>query len=159
MNNMYALIRNGYVLEIKDLTQEEYRVLIKTYDNIVDITDLNPIPEIGWVLSGNKIIELPLKDRLAKQQLEQREFGTELVMKLIDMVGTKNLELSATGSTVNVSSILTSLNSIMSLLQTGALKTARGLLVYYKPSFTVYQDVFQFGVDEITKFLTERGWE
>lgn len=156
---MYALVRNGYVLEIKDLTEEEYRILIKIYDNIIDITNEDPVPQVGWILSGNKLIELPLKDKLARQQLEQREFGTQLVMKLIDMVGTKNLELSASGSTVNVSSILTSLNSIMSLLQTGALKTARGLLVYYKPSFAVYQDVFQFGVDEITKFLTERGWE
>lgn len=156
---MYALVRNGYVLEIKDLTEEEYKILIRVYDNIIDITNTDPVPQVGWILSGNKLIELPLKDKLARQQLEQREFGTQLVMKLIDMVGTKNLELSASGNAVNVSSILTSLNSIMSLLHTGALKTARGLLVYYKPSFTVYQDVFQFGTDEITKFLTERGWE
>jgi hypothetical protein len=156
---MYALIRNGYVVEIKTLTQEEYHVLIKLYDNIVDVTNMNPIPEVGWVLRGNQIIELPIKEKLAKQQAEQRQFGTELVVKLVDMVGAKNLELSINGTTPNVSSILSSLNSIMGLLQTGALKTARGLLVYYKPSFVVYEEVFQFGINEISKFLSDRGWE
>lgn len=156
---MYALIRNGYVIEIKALTQEEYHILIKLYDNIVDITNSDPTPEVGWVLRGNQIIELPIKEKLAKQQSEQREFGAELVIKLVDMVGAKNLELSINGTTPNVSSILSSLNSIMGLLQTGALKTARGLLVYYKPSFVVYEDVFKFGIDEISKFLANRGWE
>lgn len=156
---MYALIRNGYVIEIKPLTQEEYHLLIKLYDNIVDITNMNPSPEIGWVLRGNQIIELPIKEKLAKQQSEQRQFGTDLVVKLVDMVGAKNLELSINGTTPNVSSILSSLNSIMGLLQTGALKTARGLLVYYKSSFIVYQEVFDFAISEINKFLADRGWE
>lgn len=155
---MYALVRNGYVLEIKDLTEEEYRVLIKAYDNIIDITNADPVPQIGWILSGNKLIELPLKDKLAKQQLEQRQFGADLVTKLIDLVGTKNLELAMNGSVLNVGSILSSLNSIMALLQTGALKTARTAMQQVKGSFALYSDIFDYGINEITVFLTERGY-
>lgn len=155
---MYALVRNGYVLEIKDLTEEEYRVLIKAYDNIIDITNADPVPQIGWILSGNKLIELPLKDKLAKQQLEQRQFGADLVTKLIDLVGTKNLELAMNGSVLNVGSILSSLNSIMALLQTGALKTARTVMQQVKGSFALYSDIFDYGINEITVFLTERGY-
>jgi len=155
---MYALVRNEYVLEIKDLTEEEYRVLIKAYDNIIDITNADPVPQIGWILSGNKLIELPLKDKLAKQQLEQRQFGADLVTKLIDLVGTKNLELAMNGSVLNVGSILSSLNSIMALLQTGALKTARTVMQQVKGSFALYSDIFDYGINEITVFLTERGY-
>jgi hypothetical protein len=62
------------------------------------------------------------------------------------------------GNTPNVGSILSSLNSVMALLQTGALKTARSAMQQAKNGFILYVDIFDYAIEEITIFLTERGY-
>jgi hypothetical protein len=75
------------------------------------------------------------------------------------MVGTINLTLSSQGQVVNVSTLLTNLMTVKMLLETGALKTARSLCMFYKPQFTTYSNVFQHAIDEVTRYLHQKGWD
>lgn len=49
---MIALIKNGIVEEIKELTTEEIEALSNEYSNIVDLSSANPYPEVGWSFNG-----------------------------------------------------------------------------------------------------------
>lgn len=156
---MYALIRNNNVLEIMELTESKYHIMIRNYDSIIDISNANPMPEVGWVLRGNILQPLSLSERAFLQQNSQRQFGVNLSNQLVDLVGARNLELAFQGSNPNVSSMLTALGSILSLLQTGALKTARTAMLGYKNSFIPYVDIFELGINNITTFLQDHGWD
>lgn len=156
---MYALIRNNNVLEIMELSEEQYHIMIRNYDSIIDISNIDPIPEVGWVLRGNILQPLSLQERAFLQQNSQRQFGELLSNKLVDLVGARNLELTFQGSSPNVSSMLTALGGILSLLQTGALKTARSAMLGYKNSFIPYIDIFELGINDITSFLQQNGWD
>lgn len=50
-----ALILSGQVSDVRELTEEQYQANIQYYEAIIDITDLNPQPVIGWVLVGNTL--------------------------------------------------------------------------------------------------------
>jgi hypothetical protein len=45
------------------------------------------------------------------------------------------------------------------LLDTGALKTARGFMQNCANNYPAYADIINFGINEITQFLQSRGWE
>jgi hypothetical protein len=138
----YAFIRNGIVLLVDTINEEDYINHIREWDAIikVDTSVMNPRP--GWILFGNEQI-----------------FGNNLALELVNMVGTINLTLSSQGQIVDVATLLSNLMSVKMLLETGALKTARGLCAFYKPRFTVYSNVFQYAIDEITKYLQAKGWD
>ena len=52
-----ALIKNNTVKSIVDVsTEEEAQEYAHNNDAIIDITDISPQPQIGWFLSGNKLI-------------------------------------------------------------------------------------------------------
>jgi len=88
-----------------------------------------------------------------------REFGEPLAKEAVDRVGGKNLELEALGTPVDTTALLQQLSSVKALLETGSLKTARNLVVYLKPSFAFYEEVFQYVADSITAFLQGGGYE
>lgn len=54
---MFAIINNNLVEEIKTLTELEYHELAKTSQLIIDISSLNPVPQVGWILNGNTLVE------------------------------------------------------------------------------------------------------
>jgi len=47
-----AMVLNGIVAEIRDLTDEESQTEGANFSNVVDITNANPFPEVGWVFNG-----------------------------------------------------------------------------------------------------------
>lgn len=52
-----ALIKNNTVKSIVDVsTEEEAQSYANTNEAIIDITDISPQPQVGWFLSGNKLI-------------------------------------------------------------------------------------------------------
>lgn len=54
---MIALIKNGIVEEIKEMTNEEIiEASSGGYSNIVDITNYIPYPSIGWNFDGVKFL-------------------------------------------------------------------------------------------------------
>lgn len=78
-----ALVSNGIVVEIKEVTLEEIQEISNLYSNIVDITNSNPCPQVGWSFNGAilipptgttaqvsmKITKLALRQRLTVQEL------------------------------------------------------------------------------------------
>jgi hypothetical protein len=151
----YAFIKNGVVQLVEDINAEEYPNHIPHWDSIIDVTNLIHEPKIGWIVFNNVLVAVSPEE----QQRVQQIYGTNLALELVNKVGTINLTMASQGETVNVASLLNSLASIKMLLETGALKTARGLCTYYKPQYPAYANVFQLAETEITNFLTERGWQ
>ena len=56
--NKYALLQNNIVVEIKDFNDEEIIEALSDakYNQIIDITNDNPTPGIGWMFNGSVII-------------------------------------------------------------------------------------------------------
>jgi hypothetical protein len=158
----YAFLQNNVVVKIESITDEQYLDESRIYQLIVDIEDQIPLPQVGWTLNGNALISglsgyTP--EELDKiQQQKQREFGAKLALNLVDMMGSKNLTLTRQGEVVNVSNLLTQLNSIKALLETGAVKTAKGLIMYIYASFPVYQPILDYALFEINTFLANNGY-
>lgn len=52
-----ALIKNSAVKSVVDVsTEEEAQELAQQNEAIIDITTLSPQPQVGWFLSGNKLV-------------------------------------------------------------------------------------------------------
>lgn len=150
----YAFIRNGVVLLVEEIASEEYQNHAAHWDSIVNVSNLATEPKVGWIVFGNVI--LPVDP--GEQQRVQQIYGANLALELVNMVGTINLTMASQGETVNVASLLNSLMSVKMLLETGALKTARSLCVYYKPAYPAYSNVFDRGITSVTEFLISKGW-
>jgi hypothetical protein len=140
---------------VEDIDSEEYANHIPHWDSIIDVSALINEPKIGWIVFNNVLVAVSPEE----QQKVQQIYGANLALELVNKVGTINLTMASQGETVNVASLLSSLASIKMLLETGALKTARGLCTYYKPQYPAYSNVFHFAEVEITNFLIVRGWQ
>lgn len=66
----YAILHNNMIADIKELTDEEVQSFVYTADvqQIVDITNDNPQPLIGWVFTGNSF--RPPSGSLAKRNMK-----------------------------------------------------------------------------------------
>ena len=98
-------------------------------------------------------------DNSEEQQIKQRAFGIRLSGKLVDMVGAINLDLTKAGTPPNVAAVLSNLQAIKALLDTGALKTARGLCASVKSQYPDYISVFDYCINLVTQFLIENNYE
>lgn len=93
------------------------------------------------------------------QQKHQREWGQVYILVLIDKVGARNLYLASQGQTVDVAALLVALGGVKELLNTGALKTAIGLLTYHRPNYAAYDDIFEEAISAISGFLVANGYQ
>ena len=160
---LHAFLKDNKVIKVEsveNVSSDE----IREYQLVIDIEDDTSMPQVGWILDGNKLLpnssqSLSIPERAKLQQTHQRLFGEKLAKELVDLVGAKNLELSMGGNSPNVASLLSSLGGILSLLQTGALKTARGIMVSSTAAFPAYSEVFSLGVSEISSFLEANEYE
>lgn len=51
-----ALIQDNVVVSIVDATDDTIAEISAKYQNAIDITDFNPMPDVGWILRGNQLI-------------------------------------------------------------------------------------------------------
>jgi hypothetical protein len=52
-----ALVRNGVVeKDPEDMTDEQINEVSSYYENIVDVTNDNPLPKAGWIFNGSKCV-------------------------------------------------------------------------------------------------------
>ena len=53
-----ALLKNNIVVEVKDLSGEELSLIEQSneYQQLVDISNDNPSPCVGWIFNGSQII-------------------------------------------------------------------------------------------------------
>lgn len=155
----HALINNSVVTSIVDIEDGEYSQYISTNDMVIDIEDTTPQPVIGWVMTGNKL-EIPIgsSDREAfEEELNERKcvFGKELAGVSVNKIGARNKILNKNGT--QVIALLTQLLGVKSLMETGALGTARSSCVQLKAVYTEYADIFQYVIDEINLFEQANG--
>lgn len=93
------------------------------------------------------------------RQRDQREWGGQRIATFIDKMGQRNLELISQGSAVNISSLATDNLGLKTLIETGALSTARDLCTQLKVKYPTHEDIYQYAIDSITEFLIERGYQ
>lgn len=162
MSRKHAVLQNNVVSEILLLEEEQVSAKAKEVEAIIDIEDTIPRPEVGWVLSGNTLIQPTqnlTSDQLdSYQQTAQRLFGLKLLPSAVDRVGARNLKLAREATPADVVSLANQMASIKLLLEGGALKTARTVCLMIKPSFPLHADILQAVADEITNFLQTNGW-
>lgn len=155
-----AIIQDNVVVEIRELSAEQ---MVSRENLIIDIEDSAPQAQVGWVLEGNSLrpasATVSDDERRATQQRVQREFGQRLSPLVVDKVGARNLALSEQGANVDIISLASQMQAVKLLLETGALKTARGLCASIKPAFPHHADIIQSCIDDITSFLLVAGYE
>lgn len=151
----HAFLKNNVVQLVDEIDEESYALHIKQWDAIINIEGMSPEPVKGWILRGNSLIAV---DPQEQQQLQQI-FGAWLALELVNKMGTRNLTLASQGQSVNVAAVLSSVGPVKALLETGSLKTARTIIQMSSPSFPQYQDIFNFGIHEISRFLSDKGWD
>lgn len=150
----YALVNNTVITNIIESEDFNYAEYSKSNHMVIDITDLIPTPQIGWILNGNQL-ELPLgvSDR-EKMEIDlnrrKREFGTVISNMCIDKIGARNKILNKNGT--QVTALLTALLGVKSLLETGALGTARYACTQLKLVYTEYSDIFDYVINEVNAF-------
>lgn len=157
----YAILKEGFVEEIKVMSDSE---VSEISNMIVDIQDVIPEPQIGWFLLGNRLVPANIEQMSSDeydsyQQTAQRKYGLILLPKLVDMVGARNLKLTRESTPVDVAALAGQMASVKLLLETGALKTVRGLCFSLKPIFPLHADILQHAVDEISNFLSVNDFE
>lgn len=155
----YAGVNNEIIVAIIDEDEDNYCTLNKTYNLVIDITDMSPSPAIGWVLNGNKLEYPQNQSDLEKLEYELADkkttFGINLARTAIVKIGVRNKILLKTGPQVAV--IVTNLLPIKLLLDTGALGTARYSCVQLKSVYTEYADIFDQVINEINIFESTFG--
>lgn len=157
----YAVINNNTVTQVLQLDEEACVELSKN-NQVVDIEDLIPRPEVGWTLNGNHLdpqsSNMSNDELDAFQQKAQRLFGLYLLPLATDKVGARNLKLTRESVSVDVASLAAQMASIKILLEGGALKTVRGLCLSTKPAFPNHVDILDWIISEINNFLIKNGW-
>lgn len=155
----YALVNNSMITKIVEVEEDGFSELIRSNEMVIDITDDVPQPTIGWVLNGNKL-EIP-QNFSSREQFEielnsrKAEFGSKLAKAAVDRIGARNKILNKNGS--QVISLLTQLLGIKSLLETGALGTARYSCMQLKTTYTEYADIFDEVISQINNFESNFG--
>jgi hypothetical protein len=155
-----AIIKDNVVIDVRDLSESEMASPSLT---VVDIEDSAPLVSVGWVLEGNTLRPGPTllsdEERRAQQQRLQRLFGQKLSPIVVDLVGARNLALSEQGANVDIVALATQMQAVKLLLETGALKTARGLCAVIKPAFPHHEDIIEKCIQDISDFLVSAGYE
>lgn len=77
---LYALIRENIVTGIADLSESDIQILSHNYPTIMDITNLTPQPQIGWVFDGVDIVGASPSMKITKLGMRQRFTFSELIL-------------------------------------------------------------------------------
>lgn len=159
MVRKYALLNNNVISKIIECEDSSLQGLSSGNDLTIDITDMQPQPFVGWVLSGNKL-EIPqgLSDRETfEEKLNDLKstFGAALSRKCTNKIGARNKILNKSGE--QVVTLLNTLLGVRFLLEGGALGTARYSCSQLKLAYTEYADIFDYVINEINKFEQSNG--
>jgi dsDNA-binding SOS-regulon protein len=100
------------------------------------------------LLSEQETLEISLAKK-------KREYGLYISNELIERLGARNKILGLTGT--QVTQMLTQLAGVRSLLETGALGTARGYMGQFRAAFPSHSDIFTAGINDINIFEQENG--
>jgi hypothetical protein len=74
-----ALVLNGVVESIKELSSEEIQSLATHYETILEIDDMNPEPQVGWVFDGDELKD-PSAQATAKRHITRGAFRSRFTI-------------------------------------------------------------------------------
>jgi len=80
-----ALIRNGIVIEVRDVSEDELtNEFVNSWSQVIDVTNENPAPESGWHVSGVTFtpppgVVAPSAKRITKLALRNRLLFNEKI--------------------------------------------------------------------------------
>jgi hypothetical protein len=163
MSKTYALVSDYAVQKLLELTEDEVQVFGRVFQNVIDCDGIVPTPQVGWKFDGRNF--LPPTDGLSEegvleaQCVVQRQFGQKMVLNAVDRIGARNLLLINNGVPIDIPALLTQMMPVKILLETGALKTARGALVQIKQILPTHADILDGAIVNITQFLVTNGYE
>lgn len=164
MSRLHAYIKDYVVVKIKEIDEDQYFLDLPAYDTIVDVHDYSIAPEIGWKMVGGKILPddsqspSPLES-MVYQQTHQRLFGQKLLIQATDRVGIYHFYLASIGQSVDLAAFGSAMIGLKTLLEGGALKTARGMLIQTKIAMPGYAEIFDWVIAEISNFLAANSYE
>lgn len=151
----YALVNNNTVTEVMNLEDADYPRIAAVNQMIVDIEDVSPVPQVGWVLVGNALQStsaLPIEEILRAKVKKAREFGTATAADAVDRIGASNILSGKTEA--QIIEIMVLLDPIKKLMEGGALNTAKTQLLLVKPSvFVELHPEIDRVVDAISGYL------
>jgi len=154
----YALINKNIVTSVIDILDENLIDVINKNEMVIDVTDIIPQPTVGYVLNRNNL-ELPKNTDLETFEIElndkKTDFGIKLSRTAINRIGARNKILKRTGA--EVTAMLMQLIGVKSLMETGALGTARASCSQLKLYYTEYSDIFDYVIDQINTFENTFG--
>lgn len=117
----HAFVINNKIVSISSITEEDYNLLISSYDMIIDIEDTTPVPQVGWQYSGNKFITGTINIQYAKDNIviPARVWG----QNLMDEFAAENVLLGITQMGLTDHVLLTT-SFINQALKSGSLYSA-----------------------------------
>lgn len=74
-----ALIKQNLVVGVADLTDDEIAYFGRLYQNIIDCTNLTPLPAIGWAFDGANITGTNISRKITKLAMRNRFTTGELL--------------------------------------------------------------------------------
>lgn len=156
---LHAKIVNGLVDSIVDiLDEDQYQELAQTCSTLIDISNITPAPQVGWLHSGPLFVAPEQSPEDVQANLATNvtgpaiEYGIKLKKDVAAKIGAKNLMLEKTPQ--EISSLVSTLISIGFLLEGGALVTASGALQASMPNFPEYEAEFLYAINKINEFVS-----
>lgn len=163
MSRKYATISDNIIISIDTLEEVVASNKAKEVQMLIDIEDMIPQPQIGWILNGNTLVaniaSMSADEFDAYQQTTQRLFGLSLLPKAVDKIGARNLKLDREGTPADVAALASQMASIKILMESGALKTVRMICTAIQPAHPNHADILQEVVVEISNFLALNDFE
>lgn len=157
---LYAIVDNNIVVNVISIEEDVVSSISREHQLVIDIEDMAVRPCVGWHLEGTKFLvgEDQNGDKYYNQQKTQREMGIRLAAEVADLIGARNLKLSAEGNSINVATVLQQLSTLKALLEAGCLRTTLLVVESIIPAFPVYSDIFSYAKNYISNFLKDMGY-
>jgi len=78
-----AMVRNNLVMGILELDEVGYQEFSHFCEALIDITDMNPVPQVGWIFDGNHLLmsdgSTPIDWRITRLSMRNRFSVSELL--------------------------------------------------------------------------------
>ena len=153
-----ALIKNGKVDSVKELTEEEYFKEAKSYELIIDITEIFPEPSVGWELQGNRLVFSVDEDKKTDLILDMRfKFGNRLADDMVKKMSKVNLKLIAQGQTLNINTVVSNFVGVEAALRKCAIPTAKSAITSLLAAYPEYTEEFNHALSEINNYLASEA--
>lgn len=74
-----ALIQNSLVIGIADLNDDQIQHIATKIEQVIDVSNMTPTPQIGWSFDGQTISGAKTSKKITKLAMRQRFSVTEMI--------------------------------------------------------------------------------